>query len=94
MPGGGVRLVALVVLDGWGCAPAGPGNAVSLARTPVFDRLWSERKSFDYQGKNYNLKAAFNQPHGVQARPVLLNAGRSPRGGDARERSTVRLAGR
>ncbi len=34
-------LVALVVLDGWGCAPAGPGNAVSLARTPVFDELWS-----------------------------------------------------
>jgi hypothetical protein len=25
-------------------------------------------------------KAAFSQPHGVQARPVLLNAGRSPRG--------------
>jgi 2,3-bisphosphoglycerate-independent phosphoglycerate mutase len=35
-------LVALVILDGWGCAPAGPGNAVSLAETPVFDRLWSE----------------------------------------------------
>jgi len=47
----------------------------------IFDRLWSERKSFDYQGKNYNLKAAFNQPHGVQARPVLLNAGRSSRWG-------------
>ena len=28
------------MLDGWGCAPAGPGNAVELARTPVFDRLW------------------------------------------------------
>ena len=35
-------LVVLVILDGWGCAPAGPGNAVSLARTPVFDRLWAE----------------------------------------------------
>jgi 2,3-bisphosphoglycerate-independent phosphoglycerate mutase len=35
-------LVALVVLDGWGCAPAGPGNAVELAATPVFDRLWRE----------------------------------------------------
>lgn len=34
-------LVALVILDGWGCAPPGPGNAVSLARTPVFDRLWA-----------------------------------------------------
>ena len=33
-------LVALVILDGWGCAPPGPGNAVSLAETPVFDRLW------------------------------------------------------
>jgi 2,3-bisphosphoglycerate-independent phosphoglycerate mutase len=34
-------LVALVILDGWGCAPPGPGNAVSLARTPVFDDLWA-----------------------------------------------------
>jgi 2,3-bisphosphoglycerate-independent phosphoglycerate mutase len=34
------ELVALVILDGWGCAPPGPGNAVSLAETPVFDSLW------------------------------------------------------
>jgi 2,3-bisphosphoglycerate-independent phosphoglycerate mutase len=34
--------VCLVVLDGWGLAPAGPGNAISLAETPVFDRLWAE----------------------------------------------------
>jgi 2,3-bisphosphoglycerate-independent phosphoglycerate mutase len=33
-------LVALVILDGWGLAPPGPGNAVDLAETPVFDRLW------------------------------------------------------
>ena len=32
--------VALVILDGFGCAPEGPGNAVRLARTPVFDALW------------------------------------------------------
>ncbi len=32
--------VALVVLDGWGLAPPEPGNAVELASTPVFDRLW------------------------------------------------------
>ena len=40
MPGR-VPLVALVILDGWGCAPPGPGNAVELAATPNFDRLWS-----------------------------------------------------
>jgi 2,3-bisphosphoglycerate-independent phosphoglycerate mutase len=42
LPGGGVPLVALVILDGWGCAPPGAGNAVEAARTPVFDRLWAE----------------------------------------------------
>src|SRR5437764_8413862 len=40
-PDGLAPAVALIVLDGWGLAPAGPGNAVSLARTPVFDQLWS-----------------------------------------------------
>jgi 2,3-bisphosphoglycerate-independent phosphoglycerate mutase len=35
-------LVCLVILDGWGLAPAGPGNAVELAETPTFDRLWEE----------------------------------------------------
>jgi 2,3-bisphosphoglycerate-independent phosphoglycerate mutase len=33
--------VCLVVLDGWGLAAPGPGNAVSLAHTPVFDELWA-----------------------------------------------------
>jgi 2,3-bisphosphoglycerate-independent phosphoglycerate mutase len=35
------RSVCLVVLDGWGLAEPGPGNAVALARTPVFDELWA-----------------------------------------------------
>ena len=35
-----VDSMCLVVLDGWGLAAPGPGNAVSLARTPVFDELW------------------------------------------------------
>jgi 2,3-bisphosphoglycerate-independent phosphoglycerate mutase len=32
----------LVVLDGWGLAEPGPGNAVELADTPVFDELWKK----------------------------------------------------
>jgi 2,3-bisphosphoglycerate-independent phosphoglycerate mutase len=42
-PGAGelpVPSLALVILDGWGLAPDGPGNAISLADTPVFDSLW------------------------------------------------------
>jgi 2,3-bisphosphoglycerate-independent phosphoglycerate mutase len=37
-----MKPVALVILDGWGLAEPGPGNAISLASTPVFDSLWSE----------------------------------------------------
>ncbi len=40
MTGLPVKRAALVVLDGWGLAEDGPGNAVSLAQTPVFDALW------------------------------------------------------
>lgn len=36
-----MRPVMLVILDGFGLAPPGPGNAVSLAHTPNFDRYWS-----------------------------------------------------
>ncbi|MGI8423272.1 MAG: 2,3-bisphosphoglycerate-independent phosphoglycerate mutase [Chloroflexota bacterium] len=31
----------LIVLDGWGIAPPGPGNALSLALTPNLDRYWA-----------------------------------------------------
>ena len=36
---------ALVILDGWGLAPPGPGNAVDLAETPVFDGLMARYPS-------------------------------------------------
>jgi 2,3-bisphosphoglycerate-independent phosphoglycerate mutase len=32
--------VMLIILDGFGLAPAGPGNAVYLANTPNFDTYW------------------------------------------------------
>lgn len=38
--GHAIRPFALVVLDGWGLATAGPHNAISQAHTPVFDRLY------------------------------------------------------
>ena len=45
LPPGPARLplehACLIVLDGWGLAEPGPGNAVSLAATPVFDELWA-----------------------------------------------------
>jgi 2,3-bisphosphoglycerate-independent phosphoglycerate mutase len=51
------RPVALIVLDGWGLAPAGPGNAISQARTPNFDRYWqsSPRTTLEASGSAVGL---------------------------------------
>jgi dimethylsulfone monooxygenase len=46
----------------------------------IFNRLFAEKESFDYDGEYYKLKGAIAQPHPVQHRPFLMNAGGSPRG--------------
>jgi 2,3-bisphosphoglycerate-independent phosphoglycerate mutase len=52
-----VPSLALIILDGWGLAEPGPGNAVSLAETPVFDRLWAEfpHTQLTAQGRDVGL---------------------------------------
>jgi 2,3-bisphosphoglycerate-independent phosphoglycerate mutase len=49
--------LALVILDGWGLAEPGPGNAISLAETPVFDRLWDTypHTQLSAQGRDVGL---------------------------------------
>jgi len=42
LSGGDPACVCLLVLDGWGLAPSGPGNAITSARTPNLDRLFDE----------------------------------------------------
>ncbi len=37
-----MRPVVLCILDGWGLRDAREGNAVALARTPNFDRIWRD----------------------------------------------------
>jgi alkanesulfonate monooxygenase SsuD/methylene tetrahydromethanopterin reductase-like flavin-dependent oxidoreductase (luciferase family) len=46
----------------------------------VFDRLWDEPTSFDFDGRFYDLKGAIIQPRSPYRRPVFLNAGGSERG--------------
>ncbi len=51
--------LALIILDGWGLAEPGPGNAISLARTPVFDDLWARfpHAQLSAQGPDVGLPA-------------------------------------
>ncbi len=72
-----VPLVALVVLDGWGCAPPGPGNAVALASTPVFDDLLRRfsHTTLDASGEAVGLPAG--QMGNSEVGHVTVGAGRT-----------------
>jgi 2,3-bisphosphoglycerate-independent phosphoglycerate mutase len=74
--GGPFPLVALVVLDGWGCAPPGPGNAVELARTPVFDALWGRypHTTLSASGEDVGLPAG--QMGNSEVGHITIGAGR------------------
>jgi 2,3-bisphosphoglycerate-independent phosphoglycerate mutase len=69
-------LVALIVLDGWGCAPPGPGNAVAQADTPVFDRLWRDfpHSTLDASGEAAGLPAG--QMGNSEVGHLTIGAGR------------------
>ena len=61
------RPIQLVILDGFGLAPEGPGNAVALANTPVFDRIWRERPrtTLAASGLTHYSIRSFNNHWGV-----------------------------
>jgi len=51
------RPVVLVVLDGWGHRESTEGNAIAMARTPTWDRLWARapRTLLDASGRAVGL---------------------------------------
>lgn len=40
LPKSKMKLIVLIILDGWGITPPGPGNPISQANLPHFNRLW------------------------------------------------------
>jgi 2,3-bisphosphoglycerate-independent phosphoglycerate mutase len=71
-----VPLVALVVLDGWGCAPPGPGNAVELAETPVFDALWERYPHTTLQASGEHVGLPPGQMGNSEVGHLTIGSGR------------------
>ncbi len=70
------RPVVLVVLDGWGYRESTEGNAVALARTPTWDRLWAKapRTLIEASGRAVGLPAG--QMGNSEVGHMNLGAGR------------------
>jgi 2,3-bisphosphoglycerate-independent phosphoglycerate mutase len=68
--------LVLVVIDGFGIAPAGPGNAVSLARTPVLDALAREGSATRLQAAGLPVGLPDGQQGNSEVGHLNLGAGR------------------
>lgn len=74
--GAPVRPVALVILDGWGLAAGGPGNAVELANTPVFDALMARYPHGTLQASGLAVGLPEGQIGNSEVGHLNLGAGR------------------
>ena len=68
--------VSLIILDGWGIGKDYPGNAVTRANTPIFDKLMQENPSttLDASGEEVGLPAG--QMGNSEVGHVNIGAGR------------------
>lgn len=65
----------LVILDGWGIAPPGPGNAVTLAKTPTMTALWKEFPHTLLLAHGKSVGLPHNQEGNSEAGHMNLSAG-------------------
>ncbi len=68
--------LVLVVIDGFGVAPPGPGNAVSLARTPALDALAAEGSPTLLQASGLPVGLPEGQMGNSEVGHLNLGAGR------------------
>jgi len=67
---------ALVILDGWGLAPAGPGNAISQARTPTVDGLDADGPATTLRTSGRDVGLPDGQMGNSEVGHLTLGAGR------------------
>ena len=67
---------ALVVLDGWGIAPASADNAIHAAATPHWDRLWRSAASTELDASGHSVGLPRGQMGNSEVGHMNLGAGR------------------
>jgi len=66
----------LIILDGFGYAAPGPDNAISLAQTPTWDRLWAEAPHRLINGSGLAVGLPEGQMGNSEVGHMNLGAGR------------------
>src|SRR3990172_6475464 len=70
------RPIVLAILDGWGIAPPGPGNAISQAKTPHMNSLWGEFVHTQLIAHGESVGLPKREPGNTETGHLNLGAGR------------------
>jgi 2,3-bisphosphoglycerate-independent phosphoglycerate mutase len=68
--------VALIVLDGWGYRPEKEGNAIALANTPIWDKLWARQPKTLLEASGLRVGLPEGQMGNSEVGHLNLGAGR------------------
>lgn len=71
-----IRPLVLIILDGWGIAPAGPGNAISQAQTPFWSKLLSTYPHTNLQAAGEAVGLPKHEVGNTETGHLNLGAGR------------------
>jgi 2,3-bisphosphoglycerate-independent phosphoglycerate mutase len=71
-----MKKLALIILDGWGIAPTGKGNAISLASTPNYDSLISNRPNATLKTSGEDVGLPEGQMGNSEVGHLNIGAGR------------------
>ena len=66
----------LIIMDGYGIAPAGDGNAVSIAKTPNLDRIFAENAYTELSASGLNVGLPEGQMGNSEVGHTNIGAGR------------------
>ena len=75
-PAGAIVPVLLIILDGVGCRPASPDNAVSQARKPNWDRLWDRHAHTSIDASELRVGLPHGQMGNSEVGHLNMGAGR------------------
>ena len=76
MPASVPKPVVLAILDGWGIAPPGPGNAIAAAKTPNMTSLWSAYTHTQLIAHGESVGLPRSEPGNTETGHLNLGAGR------------------
>lgn len=70
------KLAVLIIIDGWGVAPDGGGNAITRAKTPVFNRLIRTYPTMTLRASGEEVGLSWGEMGNSEVGHLAIGAGR------------------